>query len=112
MIEQMELDLGNVSSSIEVLPFGPRQIRILNEQGIKTIDSLIDAANNDDWSEGCLIVYLCKFKYFGRCVVRSVLNTLDDMGIKYGVGDKLTKVKLIHGPQNMNYLYNEKGEMI
>ena len=109
---QLELDLGNLSPSIEVLPFGPRQIRILNEQGIKTIDSLIDAANNDDWGEGCLIVYLCKFKYFGRCVVRSVLNALDDMGIEYGVCDKLTKAKLVYGPQNMGYLYNEKGEKL
>ena len=110
--EQLELDLGNVSPSIEVLPFGPRQIRILNEQGIKTINGLIDTANNDDFSDGCLMSYLFKFKYFGRCVVRSVLNVLDDMSIEYGVRDKLTKAKLVYGYQNMGYTYDEKGDLI
>ena len=35
-MEQLELDL-NISPSIEVLSFTPRQIGILNERGIKTI---------------------------------------------------------------------------
>ena len=80
-MEQLELDL-NISPSIEVLSFTPRQIGILNERGIRTIDSLVNAEDVEYWGLGN---YLIGIKWMERYRVANILSELDEMGIKYPI---------------------------
>ena len=79
MTKQLELDL-NISPSIEVLSFTPRQIRILNERGIRTIDSLV----NSEGVQACgLRNDLIVIKWMEGYRVDNIMKELDEMGIEY-----------------------------
>lgn len=77
MNEQMELDLGNVSPSIDLLPLTPRQNRAMKDMNIQTIACLIKAS--DGWLGG----FLLKHKYFGRKTFMNIVNKLDELEIAY-----------------------------
>ncbi len=75
----MELDL-NISPSIEVLSFTPRQIKILNGRGIRTIDSLVNSEDVKFWG---LRSYLICIKWVEKYRVENIINELEEMDIEY-----------------------------
>ena len=76
MNEQMELDLGNVSPSIDLLPLTPRQNRAMKAMGVQTIACLVEKENG-------VARFLLKNKYFGRKTVMNVMGKLDELEIAY-----------------------------
>ena len=77
MNEQMELDLGNISPSIDLLPLTPRQNRAMKAMGVQTIACLVE--NSVDG----VARFLLKNKYFGRKTVMNVMGKLDELEIAY-----------------------------
>ena len=84
MDNQLELNL-ELSPSIEVLSFTPRQIKILNERGIRTIDSLVNSEDTQFWG---LRSYLICIKWMERYRVHNIMEELDEMGIEYPVDEE------------------------
>ena len=78
MNEQMELDLGNVSPSIDILPLTPRQNRALKDKGICTIACLVETSNKSGLGR-----FLLKTKFIGRKTLMNVEEKLDELEIAH-----------------------------
>jgi len=78
--EQLELDLGNITPSIDILPLTPRQNRALKDKGICTIACLVEISKD---SYNGLGGYLLRNKFFGRKTYTNVVKKLDELEIAY-----------------------------
>ena len=80
LVEQLELDLGNVSPSVDILNLRPIQIRALKDRGVLTISKLIEESDKEAYG---LCGYLIKMKNFGRKTATGVMTQLNDLEIGY-----------------------------
>ena len=69
---QLELDLGYISPTIDVLGLNPARIKMLHDEGIYTIGELIERFSFSS---------LLKKKWFGRCTLMKITKKLDELGM-------------------------------
>ena len=81
VVEQLELDLGHISPTIDILGLNPARIKILHDEGIYTIGELIENGEGD--SHNLDIRFLLMKKWFGRCTLMKITKKLDELGIDW-----------------------------